>query len=535
MNGRARAQREGASMYLSLRHCVSCIALAALAACGRAPSADRAGTGVDDAPSSEEPDGTTSDPSHDQAAPSHQDPDPNTDASVGPDGDAPTDAGKPAVRRARPILDGTITGAIHGKNPPFAIKHIDLAQVGYVEEEFTLAGQATAYKADGEQGLDGKWKAVPDTQAAYKTRLLVRRPAAIEDFNGSVMVEWLNTTGGLDAEIGFGLTSEELLRGGYAWVGVSVQQSGVDALKSTDSERYAELKHPGDTYCYSIYAQAGAAIGWPGDVDAMGGFPVERLIAYGESQSAMRMITHVNAVQPLTHVFDGVVIHSRAGWGAPIGSEGNGLLGNGMPVRVRTDSDARVLQFFTESEIFLSLGPAYAARQPDSERLRSWEIAGSAHADQHMLGDDANVGCGPAGLVNDGPQHFVLKAALRAMHHWLKDDIGPPHGDPLQVDAEGTAIVRNADGNALGGIRTPAVDVPIATLTGEASPLSPQCLLFGQTIPFTPEHLLALYPTHKSYVDQVVAAAKGARAAGFLLPEEEATIVAEAQAAAVPK
>jgi hypothetical protein len=60
-------------------------------------------------------------------------------------------------------------------------------------------------------------------------------------------------------------------------------------------------------------------------------------------------------------------------------------------------------------------------------------------------------------------------------------------------------------------------------------------MLFGQTIPFTPEHLLTLYPTHDDYVQLVENSARHARDAGFILPEEEATIAAEAAAAAVPK
>jgi hypothetical protein len=451
-----------------------------------------------------------------------------------PDAASTVDAGHTEVRRDRPIEGGQVPGAITGSQPPFAIKDFDLSSYGYVEEEFFLEGEATQYAADGELGLDGMWHAVPNGQAPYRTRLLVRRPALPGDFNGTVLVEWLNTTGQLDAEIGFALAFEELLRGGYAWVGVSVQQSGVDLLKTADSERYASLQHPGDPYCYDIFAQAGAAIGWPGEVDPMQDLKVERLIAYGESQSAMRMITFVNAVQPLSHVFDGVIIHSRAGWGAPIGTEGNGLLGNGKPVRVREDSDARVLQFFTESELFLQLGPAYAARQPDSPKLRTWEVAGTAHADQHLLGDGTDLGCG---VVNDGPQHVVIKAAIRGMHKWLKDGTPPPMGPPIAVNAEGNDIERDEHGNALGGVRTPAVDVPIATLSGEPPPgmeLNPLCMLLGQTIPFTPEQLRALYPTHRGYVDAVRQAASAARKAGFILPEEEASIAAEATAAPIP-
>jgi hypothetical protein len=447
------------------------------------------------------------------------------------------DAGEPTnPRPPRPIEGGAVTGSISGGAGPVVLEptpHGD--SHGYVQEELFLEGQATSYAAQGELGLDGVWQTLANGTATYKTRLLVRRPADASAFNGTVVVEWLNTTGGADAAVGFGFMREELLRGGYAYVGVSVQQTGVDALRAADPVRYASLVHPGDAYAYGIYAQAGAAIGWPGAIDPMGGLKVERMIAYGESQSATRMVTYVNAVHPLAHVFDGFFIHCRAGWGAPVGVESDGLLGDGTPVQVRSDSDARVLQFFTESEVILPLGPAHAARQPDSDRLRSWEVAGTAHADQHLLGDGADMGCG---LVNDGPQHFVIKAALRSLHLWLKDGTLPPSGVPLEITSSGAGIARDLRGNAIGGIRTPASDVPIATLSGEPATehaWNPLCMLFGHTVPFTHQELSVLYPTHQHYVDEVTASARASREAGFILPEDEVTIIAEAIAAPIPR
>jgi hypothetical protein len=436
----------------------------------------------------------------------------------------------PAARRPRPVDRGRVAAVIPAPSTPPRSLPPDLAQRGYVVEEFVLEGKANAYAANGALGLDGKWGAQPNGQADYRTRLLVRRPVDAAKFNGTVLVEWLNVTGGIDAEVGYVFAWEELLRSGFAYVGVSVQQVGVNALKS-DAARYGTLSHPGDAYAYDIYAQAGAAIGWPGELDALRGLKAERLIAYGQSQSAMRMITYANAVQPLTRSFDGIIIHSRAGWGAAVGTESDALLGNGKPVRVREDINAKVLQLFTESELFLLLGPSFAARQPDTDSVRSWEMAGTAHMDSHLLGG-GNIQ-GLCGLLNNGQQHVLVKAGLRGMHRWLKDGVPLPKGPPMQVTSNQSALARDPNGNALGGIRTPAVDVPIATLTGSA-PLNPLCMLSGSTKPFTAQRLRTLYPTHQTYVDKVTAAARAGREAGFILPEEEAMLVAEANAAKVP-
>lgn len=448
----------------------------------------------------------------------------------------PSSSELPKPGRPRPIDRGRVSSALPAAPAPTAERARQEAEQlkahGYVEEEFVLEGTATTYAASGTRGADGAWKAVPKGQAPYVTRLLVRRPADAKAFNGTALVEWLNVTGNVDAEVGYGYGWEELLRGGYAYVGVSVQAAGVNALKRTQSARYKALNHPGDLYGYDIFAQAGAAIGWPGEVDPLRGLHAERLIAYGQSQSAMRMITYVNAIQPITSVYDGLIVHSRARWGAPIGKESNALLGNGKVVRVRTDINARIMQLWTESEIFQAFA-AYKARQPDNDRLRTWEMAGTAHVDEHVLGPDAEGGCS----LNAGQQHFMIKAAFRAMHRWVKEGVAPPAGEPFKVNAAKNAIARDQYGNALGGVRTPAVDVPIATLSGEASganALNPLCMLSGSTTPFTAQQLQTLYPSHDDYVAKVTRSAASAREKGFVLPEDEPTIVAEAKAAKVP-
>jgi hypothetical protein len=174
------------------------------------------------------------------------------------------------------------------------------------------------------------------------------------------------------------------------------------------------------------------------------------------------------------------------------------------------------------------------ARQPDTDRIVSWEVAGSAHADQATLDygvasgsrwTDATVDfselCGP---VNTGPQAEVVRAALARLRSWVEDGTAPPSAPRIESDREG-ALVRDADGNALGGIRTPDVDAPISTLTGVGNDVSVFCSLFGQEIPFTAERLAELYPSDDAYVDQVTASADRALDAGFLLDYDRDAIV----------
>ncbi len=151
-------------------------------------------------------------------------------------------------------------------------------------------------------------------------------------------------------------------------------------LKQWDPERYAPLEHPGDNYSYDMFSQAAQAIRRPDGVNPLDGLAVQHIIATGESQSAGRMTTYVNAVQPVADMYDGFMIHSRGGTGAAITTGGVRMPQN---AHIRDDLREPVMQMATETDLF-GLG-FYPARQPDTDRLRTWEFAGTSHADQATL------------------------------------------------------------------------------------------------------------------------------------------------------
>ena len=95
------------------------------------------------------------------------------------------------------------------------------------------------------------------------------------------------------------------------------------------------------------------------------------------------------------------------------------------------------------------------------------------------------------------------------------------------IDTADDAIVRDIYGNALGGLRLPHIEVPIALLSGEgAIPFS------GQTVPFDSATLAMLCPDKATYVDAVRTAAEAAVDSRYLLPVDAAMIIAEAEAEA---
>ena len=294
---------------------------------------------------------------------------------------------------ASPTVSGPITG---GNGVPIVFsgqpadrlvgrETFDLASVGYVQSEFFLEGAASAYAPVPGSALtsDGRWTVQPSSQAPFKTRLVVNAPIDRRDFNGSVVVEWLNVSGGADASPDWMHTHVELIRRGYAWVGVSAQAVGVNGLKGVppqgDAVRYASLTHPGDSYSYDMFSQAGQAIRDRADL-VLGGLRPDRLIAAGESQSAGRMVTYIDAVHPLVGVYDGFLVHSRGAGGAALSQAPLPAVPTPAPTFVRADLDVPVLVFNTETD-----AGSLQARQPDSPTYRLWEVAGTAHFDQYGL------------------------------------------------------------------------------------------------------------------------------------------------------
>lgn len=478
---------------------------------------------------------------------------PTSTASPGPSKEAEALAARlESIPKAK--VEGPLTGGTYDV-PYLGMPEAWFDEYGYTEDEYVVSGDATAYSAEGTLSTDGKWDVAPtDETAPYTTRVVVRRPKDAADFNGTLVVEWLNVSAGRDSDPDFGFLATELLSKGYAYASVSAQKMGVEPgglgieipdvdpvalapLKTWDPERYGDLSHPGDQFSYDIFSQAARTVAATGEGTPLGDLDVERVLAVGESQSAFRLTSYVDGIQPVTNLFDGFLIHSRGIAAADL-AEGQ-TPPNGT--QIRTDTDVPVFQFETETDLeYLEF---VDARQDDHEHLVTWESAGTAHADRSTLDyavqagrrwTDANVDLSTTcGQVNEGPQEAIVQAAFDALHTWVVDGTKPPASPRLETDADG-AIVRDADGIAQGGIRTPPVAAPTSVLTGTNPTDSVICSLFGSTTPLTAEQLAARYPDHGAYVAAVTDSANAAVADGFLLQGAADALIAEAQDADVP-
>ncbi len=220
------------------------------------------------------------------------------------------------------------------------------------------------------------------------TRLVVYRPIDPALFNGTVFVEWLNVSGGLDGSPDWMFIHRHVLRTGAAWVGVSAQKAGIDGggliagnhLKLADRNRYGDLLHPGDAFAYDIFTRAGEVVRSRAGRGVLASSEADLVLAIGSSQSAMALVTYINAVDRRPGMFDGYLVHGRGAEGMSLaggfassagradhgGREGSPVVTSPVRGRHLIRSDARVPVLTVQSETDVVVLGGGRARQPDS-------------------------------------------------------------------------------------------------------------------------------------------------------------------------
>jgi hypothetical protein len=462
-----------------------------------------------------------------------------------------------------------------------------LAAAGYVEQEYKMSGTATEYAESGSWGTNGDWSVTSDGTAPYTTRLLIRYPTNPAKFNGTVVFEWLNDTTGGDQDPVFAQINQELINNGFAYVGVTAQESGMSDLATWDPVRYAGLGDSSDAESYDIFTQA-AEVVKADSATLLGGLTPKVEIGTGDSQSAFRVDTYVNAIQPLTHAFNAFLAVGRAVVAAPIG---NGLISlSPYPALIRTNNTAPFIELNTQGDVLeLQSG---LARQPDNADLRTWEVAGAAHIDAHegayeteTIAREEPTAAIPmcvagtpiegTGTALDGinqpdnmPLWEVEESAIAALQNWVANGVPAPHEASYLSTTSLFGLLDlpnvNQYGVASGGIQLPEAAVPTedyspinlstadasefqlgnliseaeaALQTFESGSISNPtlrsaglCLLSGYFTDLGNSTLQSLYPTPAAYAAKYDAAANAEEAAGFLTPADTAAAIANANA-----
>ena len=455
---------------------------------------------------------------------------------LGPSNAAAAAEASPAVSSSVP--DAAVTGPVvpaSGIDLP-GTTSFNLRSVGYEQSEYFVSGTASSYTSTAPLASNGQWTVRAAQEAPYKTRIVVYRPINPKQFDGTVVAEWLNVSGGADAGAAWLTDHVQMIRSGMVYVGVSAQSVGVNGIKSSDPTRYGTLSHPGDDFSYSIYQQAGAVIRRDAG-KVLGGLSPRHLLALGESQSAIRLVTYIDALGPQSRgIYDGYFVYSSARFAGPLTN-----VNTPTPTLIRTDLHVPVMLFETETDLIV--GGYASARQPPTRFIREWEIAGGAHYDSYGLGPSmADTGDGKADVTtfdtmihpvsstsaggiscpapfNAGAHTYELRAAVVALNKWISTGKVPSQSPRLDMSSP-TTLVTDKNGEAVGGVRTPQVQAPIAVVSGIPAGGGGFCVLFGRTAPFGSATLAKLYPTHAAFVHEWDRAVAGDVAAGYLLPAD---------------
>ncbi len=454
----------------------------------------------------------------------------------------------------RPTVTGPVTGGAHGW--PFGSPVADLAELGYREDEFFLEGEATRFAPSPGTELtsDGRWRVEPVGTAPFKTRLVVIRPEDPAAFGGTVVMSWNNVTAGYD-NFGGG-DSPVLLEAGCAFVAVTAQRAGVHGagehpmgLLAWDPERYGSLSISSDDYSFDIFTQAARALSGSrsdGSFDPMGGLGVRRIIAQGASQSAARLSAYVNAVHPLARAIDGFMLTLYFGSASPLevgeatltlpapgSGEAQPAPRLGLATRLRDDLDVPVFVVNSECETAAN----YGVRQPDTDRFRYWEAAGTCHISRQAMASvgpryqrDFGFVVPDQEGINELPMNPVVDAATHHMLAWVAEGTAPPVQPRIEFAGDPPEISRDEHGIARGGIRLPGAEVPVAH--NSAIPLTPDfsSRLGGTCKPFAPEKVHALYGDGAQYIARFEEATRAAEKEGVVLPRDAEALIAEARA-----
>ncbi len=437
---------------------------------------------------------------------------------------------------------------------------LDLAAVGYVEEEYFVSGFANVYNWNTDGSVT-----VRTAHAPYTTRILVRRPIKPQAFSGNVYVEMPNWASYYDNPFVWMNSHDYFLSHGDAYVLVTIRPtSAVMGLKTFDPVRYASLSfnnpqlpedrclapfadpgHPQTTFDtedglgWDIVSQVGALVRSKNSANPLVGYDVKYVYSVG--MTGGDGATYVNAIHPLA-VLDG---------GQPV-YDGHLILATGRPENInqcapRPDSnDPRsiihsnvpVIRIFTQSDILgkgVHSSSSCMMRRDDSDTIdpyRHYEVPGATvgfkyprlsgpcQQDVEATGNTFN----PVVLPPiEFPLWYIMNGAFANLDEWVRTGQAPPRADRVLTKADCSDFILDQFGNTQGGVRTPYVDVPIATY-----PVS------GNAIPFTHDLLGQLYKNHGNYVSQVVNEANELQKDNWVFPKDANAIKTEASQAGVP-
>ncbi|MGX2960622.1 alpha/beta hydrolase domain-containing protein [Peribacillus sp. JNUCC 23] len=416
---------------------------------------------------------------------------------------------------------------------------------GYEEKEFFMSGKANVYDINKKD--DPSIKSLGND---YTTRLLVRFPKDASKFSGRVYVDILNASSGVDLEDTFGRSYDWYMNEGHAYIGITSKTDTINALKKFDSNRYADLnwKVNGvdeNGLVWDMISQLGTKLRDKSAGDILGGLDPKYVYLSGQSQSGFYLNTYIT-------LFDDFLKKSNKrkplfdGYLNLVGPGTTNVRSNGPKPSV-TYSETSVPYIVIMSEFEHRFGslteyPEYERKKDSNSKknkFRFYEVAGTPHTDPTLavIPNSAEIALGngkgrppkeyDAGhYESDLNLQIFVNAAQENMHKWVTKGIPAPSAQGKWIDYKKTKTKgktlytpkTDEHGNALGGIRAPMMEYPIATYYASRNGLPFETN--GSMVFFTADKLAKLYPDfEKDYKKPFIKQAKKLLDTGYILQE----------------
>jgi hypothetical protein len=409
---------------------------------------------------------------------------------------------------ALPTLSAEVTGpGAMFDSAPSQAPGLDPAHFGYETHEYFVSGTANG--------------------APYTTRVVVRRPGRDRDFSGLVLAESMHGSGSAH---GFEFNAAYLMDSGH--VAVEIVTTPPEQFVQFNAARYADMR-VADGQPNDILAQVGALI--KSDKGPLAGLGVRKMVLFGTSMSAGTLISYLPAhmvyrTPGMEHIYDGFIPTS-----------------NGSTV---LEVDVPTIQMPTLLEIEGNVPRRQDSDEP-GKQYRLYEFAGIGHVDSR---DNVRLIPNPCTRpLSTVPVQAYMAVGLHHLFRWVDEGIAPPRADRILLDRntanDGSQAAADAHGNALGGIRTPYVDVPVVKYGASITATDPvitnasayvsanglpgaqiMCRLSNYQEPFPAAQLRELYGSKQNYQRMFEARLDELERQGWSLPVYRELILADAAA-----
>jgi hypothetical protein len=358
----------------------------------------------------------------------------------------------------------------------------------------------------------------------YTTRLVIRKPKDDRKFSGLVIAEPMHPAAA--AAHAFEYNSLYIMDVGH--IAVEIDTTGVEIISTFNPERYGSLK-VSQRQVSEILAQAGALV--KGPQSPIANLKLRKMVLWGTSASSAMVVNYFPSHRTLkqasmANIYDGFM---------PTMNNGSGITAVDVPVMVVP----------TQNEYMEVATSAQDSDEP-GRQLRVYEFAAMAHLDsrntrKRLQQEDCLQ------PLSELPIDAFASVALHHLLNWVDKGIAPPKAPRVVMDLftvnDGSLMQLDQYGNAVGGIRSTWVDVPLykytmhnppnpaSTGAGSGRMQTPLlCNLSGYQTAIDAATVKKKYGTPANYVAQVEKRLNELEKQGWSLPIYHEIIMNDAKA-----